>query len=57
MAYNPFINEDICNSYFDCEQAVLLRFCLSGVTTIRIITSQQVKFEKVTAPSIVKSDI
>ena len=26
MAYNPFINEDIRDCFFDYEQAVLLRF-------------------------------
>ena len=61
MAYNPFINEDICDCYFDYEQAVLLRLCSSRTSKIRSIASQQVKLvflleEKATAPSIPKSD-
>ena len=61
MAYNPFINEDIRNCYFDYAQTVLLRFSLSRTSTIRSIVSQQVKLglvleEKVNAPSIPKSE-
>ena len=61
MAYNPFINEDIQDCYFDFEQAVLLRFCLSRIATRRSIASQQAKLglvleKKVTAPSVPKSD-
>ena len=57
MAYNSFINEDIRDSYFDYERAVLLRFCLLKISKIRIIAGPQVKHglvleEKVTAPSI-----
>ena len=35
MAYNPFINEDIRDCFFDYEQAVLLRFWMSRIATIR----------------------
>ena len=35
MAYNPFINEEIRNCFFDYEQAVLLRFWTSRFATIR----------------------
>ena len=35
MAYNPFINEDIRDCFFDYEQAVLLRFWTSRIATIR----------------------
>ena len=35
MAYNPFINEEIRNCFFDYEQAVLLRFWTSRIATIR----------------------
>ena len=61
MAYSSFINEDIRDSYFDYEQAVLLRFCLLKISKIRIIDSPQVKLglileEKVTAPSIPQSE-
>ena len=35
MAYNPFINEDIRDCFFDYEQAVLLRFWSSRIATIR----------------------
>ena len=57
MAYNSFINEDIRDSYFDYERAVLLRFCMLKISKIRIVASLQVKMglvleEKVTAPSI-----
>ena len=56
---NSFINEDIRNCYFDSEQAVLLRFWLSRISTIRSIASQQVNLrlvleEKMTA--ILNSD-
>ena len=34
MAHNPFINEDIRDSFFDYEQAVLLRFWLSRIAPI-----------------------
>ena len=61
MAYNPFINEDKRDCYFKYEQAVLLRFWSSRISTIRSIASQQGKLglvleEKVTAPSIPKFD-
>ena len=61
MAYNPFINEDIRDCFFDYEQAVLLRFWTSRIATIKNSVNQQVKLgfvleEKVTAPSVPKSD-
>ena len=61
MTYNPFINEDIRNCYFDYEQAVLLRSWSSSISKIRSIANQQVKLglvleEKVTTSSIPKSD-
>ena len=40
MAYNPFINEDIRDCFFDYEQAVLLRFWTSRVATIRSAANQ-----------------
>ena len=43
MAYNPFINEDIRDCYFDYKQAVLLKFLPSRISAIRSIASQQVK--------------
>ena len=61
MAYNPFIDEDIRDCFFDYEQAVLLIFWLSRITTTRSADNQQAKLglvldEKVTAPSVPKSD-
>ena len=61
MAYNSFIKEDIRTCYFDYKQAVLLRFWLSRISTIRIVASQQIKLglvmeEKMTASSIPKSE-
>ena len=55
------INEDIRGCFFDCEQAVLLRFWTSRIATIRSAANQQTKLvlvleEKVTAPSVPKSD-
>ena len=35
MAYNPFINEDIRDCFFDYERAVLLRFWTSRIEAIR----------------------
>ena len=61
MAYNPFLNEDIRDCFFDYEQAVVLRFWTSRIATIRSTAIQQAKLglvfeEKVTAPSVPKSD-
>ena len=61
MAYNPFINEDIRDCFFDYGQAVLLRFWTSRTATIRSAANQQTKLrlvleEKVAAPSVPKSD-
>ena len=61
MAYNLFINEDMRDCFFDYEQAVLLRFWLSRIATIKSAANQQAKLglileEKVTAPSMPKSD-
>ena len=61
IAYNPFLNEDIRDCFFDYEQAVLLRFWTSRIATIRSAASQQTKLglvleEKVAAPSLPKSD-
>ena len=61
MAYNPFINEDIRDCFFDYEQAVLLRFWTSRIATIRSAANQQTKLglfleEEVTAPSVPKPD-
>ena len=61
MAYNPFINEDIRDCFFDYEQAVMLRFWTSRIATIRSVANQQTKLglvleENMTAPSVQKSD-
>ena len=40
MAYNPFLNEDIRNCFFDYEQAVLLRFWTSRIATITSAANQ-----------------
>ena len=42
-SYNPFMNEDIRDCYFDYKQAVLLRLWSSRISTIRSIAIQQVK--------------
>ena len=56
IAYNPFLSEDICDCFFDYEQAVLLRFWTSRIVTIKSATNPQIKLglileEEVTAPS------
>ena len=61
MEYNPFIDDELRDCYFDYEQAVLLRFWSSRLPTIRKIAIQQVKLglvlkEKANAPSIPTSD-
>ena len=61
MSYNPFINEDIRDCFFDYEQAVLLRFWTSTKATIRSAANQQTALglvleENVFAPSVPKSD-
>ena len=60
MAYNPFLSEDIRDCFFDYEQAVLLRFWMSRIVTIKSATNPQNKLglileEEVTAPSVPKS--
>ena len=60
MAYNPFLNENIRDCFFDYEQAVLLRFWTSRIATLRSAANQQTKLglvleEKVTAPSVPNS--
>ena len=61
MAYNPFISGDNRVCFFDNEQAVLLRFWMSRIATIRSAANQQAKLgllleEKVTAPLVPKFD-
>ena len=61
IAYNPFVNEDICVCFFDYKQAVLLRFWKSVIATISSAAKQQTRLglvleEKVAAPSVPKSD-
>ena len=61
IAYNPFLSEDIRDCFFDCEQAVLLRFWTSRIVTIESANNPQNKLglvleEEVTAPSVPKSD-
>ena len=61
IAYNPFLNEDIRDCFFDYEQAVLLRFWTSRIARIRSATNQQAKLglvleEKLTTPSVPESD-
>ena len=61
IAYNPFLSEDFRDCFFDCEQAVLLRFWTSRIVTIKSATNPQIKLglileEEVTAPSVPKSD-
>ena len=61
IAYNPFLNEDIRDCFFDYERAVLLRFWTSRIATIRNAANQQTRLglvleEKVTASSVPESD-
>ena len=61
IAYNPFLNEDIRDCFFDYEQAVLLRFWTSRIATIRSAANRQTRLglvleEKVAAPSVLKPD-
>ena len=61
IAYNPFLNEDMRDCFFDYEQAVLLRFWTSRIATIRGAANQQTRLglileEKVAAPLVPKSD-
>ena len=61
IAYNPFLNEDIRDCFYDYVQAVLLRFWTSRIATIRSAANQQTRLvlvleEKVTAPSAPESD-
>ena len=61
ITYNPFLNEDIHDCFFDYEQAVLLRLWTSRIATIRSAANQQTRLgqvleEKVTALSVPESD-
>ena len=61
IAYNPFLNEDIRDYFFDYEPAVLLRFWTSRTATIRSAANRQTRLglvleEKMTASSVPKSD-
>ena len=61
IAYNPFLSEDIRDCFFDYEQAVLLRFWMSRIVTIKSATNPQNKMglileEEATLPSVPKSD-
>ena len=61
MVYNPFVNEEVRDCFFDYEQAVLLRFWTSRIATIRSAANQQTKLGlvlevNVTAPLVPKSD-
>ena len=61
IAYNPFLNEDIRDCFFDYEQAVLLRFWKSRIATIRSAATQRTRLglfleRKVAAPLSPKSD-
>ena len=61
IAYNPFLSEDIRDCFFNYEQAVLLRFWMSRIVTIKSATNPQIKFglileEEVAAPLVPKSD-
>ena len=60
-SYNPFLNEDIRDCFFDYEQEVLLRFWTPRTATIRSAANQQTRLglvleEKVAAPCVPKSD-
>ena len=57
MAYNPFVNEEARDSYFDYEQAVILNFWLERVREMGTVTSEQLQLgvileERVIEPSI-----
>ena len=41
-AYNPFLSEDIRDCFFDYEQAVLLRFWMPRIVTIKSATNPQI---------------
>ena len=61
IAYNPFLNEDIRDCFFDYEQALLLRFWTSRIATIRSAAIQQTRLglvleKEMTATSVPKSD-
>ena len=43
IAYNPFLNENIGDCFFDYEQAVLLRFWKSRIATIRSAATEQTR--------------
>ena len=62
MAYNPFLNEDIRDCFFDYEQTKVLRIWASRIATIRRAANQQTKLglvleEKVTILGLVLEEL
>ena len=56
MAYNPFVNEEARDSYFDFEPALILSFWVERVWELGTITSEQLQLgvileERVIEPS------
>ena len=59
MAYNPFVNEEARDSYFNFEQAIILNFWVETVRELGKITSEQLQLgiileERVVEPSVPK---
>ena len=59
LAYNPFVNEEERDSYFDFEQAIILDFWVERVRELGMITSEQLRLgiileERVVKPSVPK---
>ena len=57
MAYNPFVNEEARDSYFDFEQAVILNFWVERVRELGTIRPEQLQLglnleERVIEPSV-----
>ena len=57
MAYNPFVDEDASEAYFDYEQVLILDFWVKRVKETGILMAEQPKLgiileERVVEPSV-----
>ena len=59
MAYNPFVNEEARDSYFNFEQTIFLDFWVERMLELEMITSEQLQLvvvleERFVEPSVPK---
>ena len=57
MAYNPFVNEEARDSYFDYEQAVILNFYVEKVREMGTIASEQLQLGVILEERVIESSV